>query len=488
MLGYELALLGIATATALLWVVQPVLSLGSVYLVYLVIVVVVAATRGWGPSLLAAVLAFLAANFFFIPPVFTFTIAAPQDILALVIFLALATGTSQLMARLRFEAEEARRHEQATATLYQLSRTINQQQDLARLVAAVEAQLVRVFDLRDCRVLLDRPSPSAGAVPSNVPSQSAGTPARAGETRLPLVAGGTVLGRLVLDPSQPRAAFTHDDQRLLAAFAEQLATAIQRAQFQDAATQAEVLRRTDALRAALLSAVSHDLRTPLGTIKGAATALLAARMSWGDADRRDFLETIIEQADHINRLIGNLLTEGRIEAGKLRPQKEWGAVGQIIARVVERLDAQLAGHPLTVQVATDLPRVSFDVVEIDEVLSNLLENAVKYTPPGTPLTIQARQAGETIAVDVADAGPGIPAAHLPHLFDRYYRGQTNTNAGSGLGLAIAKDIVEAHGEQIGVISRPGGTSFTFSLPLLPVVEAPVPTASGEAPILEEVPL
>src|SRR5689334_6160951 len=322
--GYLLAAGGITAATGVLWVARPFLSLGSVYLVYLVVVVAVAATRGWRPGVLASVLAFLVANFFFIPPILTFTIAAPQDILALVIFLALATGTSQLMARLRFEAEEARRS---------------------------AAEVVRL---------------------------------------------------------------------------------------QEAATQAEVLRRTDALRAALLSAVSHDLRTPLTTIKTAATNLLSTRRTWGETDRREMLETIVAQVDHINRLIGDLLAMGRIEAGKLRPQKEPAAVAAIIQRVRERLQPQLAAHPVSVTVPDDLPPVPVDVVEIDEVLSNLLENAVKYTPAGTPIRISARQTATAINMQVDDAGPGIPAAHLPHLFDRYYRVHGGPTGGTGLGLAISK--------------------------------------------------
>jgi two-component system sensor histidine kinase KdpD len=157
---------------------------------------------------------------------------------------------------------------------------------------------------------------------------------------------------------------------------------------------------------------------------------------------------------------------GRIEAGKLRPQKEWAAIGEIIHRVLERLQPQLVAHPVNVTVPDDLPPVPVDVVEIDEVLSNLLENAAKYTPAGTPIHISAQHTGAAIAVQVSDDGPGIPTEHLPHLFDRYYRVHAGPTGGSGLGLAIAKGIVEAHGGHMAVVSRPGqGTTFTFTLPL-----------------------
>lgn len=374
--GYALAGGAIALATAILWVAQAILSLGSVYLVYLVAVVVVAARLGNRPGLLAAVLACLAANYFFIPPRFTFTVADPQDILALIISLALASGTSEVLARLRYEAAAARRQTQAAATLYAQNQTL-----------------------------------------------------------------------------------------------------------QNTATQAEVLRRTDALRVALLSAVAHDLRNPLAAIQVAATSLLSRRFTWSPADQQAFLTTIVEQVAHINGLIGNLLAQDRIEAGQLRPHKELCAVSEVIDRVLDRLATTLTDHPVATLISSDLPRIPFDVVEIDEVLTNLLENAVKYTPAGTPLRISAVRDGALIRISLADRGPGIAAEHLPHLFDRYYRVHAGDNGGSGLGLAIAKGIVEAHGGTILVATPPdGGTVFTFTLPIPRAAE---PVSPAPPPLLEE---
>jgi two-component system sensor histidine kinase KdpD len=229
-----------------------------------------------------------------------------------------------------------------------------------------------------------------------------------------------------------------------------------------------VLRRTDALRAALVSAVAHDLRSPLGSIQVAASSLLSPRVSWSPADQREFAQTIVDRVAYINRLITNLLAEGRIEAGKLRPQKEPAAIGEITARVIERLESSLAQHPVTLAIPADLPLVPLDVVEIDEALTNLLENAAKYTPPGTPITVRAEPRDAALVMDVADAGPGIPAEQLPRLFERYYRLEPQRTRGSGLGLAIARGIIEAHGGYITVSSRttpPTGTTFTLTLPL-----------------------
>jgi len=372
-LGYVVAALGVAAATALLWIAQPVINLGSVYLVYLVVVVVLAVGWGLGQGIVASILGFLSANFFFIEPRFTFAVASFQDVLALIIFLALAILTSQLVAGLRREAEEARRGQQA-------------------------------------------------------------------------------------------------------------------------AVQAEVLRRTDALRVALLSAVAHDLRTPLATIKTGATNLLNPRMAWSDEDRREILEVISSQVDHINHLVSNLLDMSRIEQGHLRLSKEPHRIGEVIETVLERLQPVLSDHPLDVSLDPDIPPVPMDVVEIDEVLTNLLENAAKYTSPGTPIHVSARaglaapdSSKEFVEVQVADEGPGIPRESLPYLFQRFYRvtagktsgagstesvgssGGTGSSIGAGgwcLGLAIVRGIVEAHGGQVSARNRPGGGAvFAFTLPL-----------------------
>ncbi len=378
--GYVLAGLAIVVVTAGLWLAQAVLNLGSVYLIYLVAVVVVAAWGGGRAGVLAAVLAFLAANYFFITPRFTFTIADPQDILALIIFLALASGTSGMLDRLREETAEVRRQSRAAAKLY--------------------AQ----------------------------------------------------------------------NQALL-----------------EEATQAEVLRRTDALRVALLSTVAHDLRGPLAAIHAATTSLLSRRFTWSPADQQALLETVVGQVTHINALIGNLLDAGRIEAGQLRPHKELCAMGDLIGRVLERLTDRLADHPVTTAISADLPRVPFDAVELDEVLTNLLENAVKHTPVGTPIRVSALRDGPVIRVNIADRGPGIAAEHIPHLFDRYYRVPATHAVGFGLGLAIAKSIVEAHGGTITVACPlTGGTVFTFTLPIAPAAPQLVATAIGSPPVLEEI--
>jgi two-component system, OmpR family, sensor histidine kinase KdpD len=247
-----------------------------------------------------------------------------------------------------------------------------------------------------------------------------------------------------------------------------VALAVERVRLQAEANAAEVLRRTDELRAALLSSISHDLRTPLASIKAAAGSLRQHDVAWSDAERDAFAATIEAESDRLNRLVGNLLDLSRIEAGVLRPEKEWYPLSALVEDVLGRLGPLAAEHPIAVDVPDTLPPVLLDYVEIDQVLSNLLENALKYTPPGTPIRVAAHVAGAALTVEVADAGPGIAPAALPRLFEKFYRAASGPGQprGTGLGLAVARGLVEAHGGRLDVTSALGqGTCFRFTLPL-----------------------
>lgn len=468
-LGYAAAPVSVTLATAVLWVSRPALGLGSVYLVYLVAVVAVAVGWGWKQGFLASVLAFLAANFFFIQPIFTFTIADPQDVLALVIFLGIAALTSQLVARLRQEAREARRGQQVAATLYGLSQTISRQHNLKSILDEVCTQLGSVLQLEACTITIRDPARSF-ALTSYRGTQLKEHEVDAHTLRSRLNGGQHSVGVMILRFPENRQV-TRSEEQLVAAFGEQLEVAVERDRLQQVAIETEVLRRTDALRAALLSAVGHDLRTPLGSIKAAATSLLEPPAEWSEEDQKAFLRTIVSEVDRINRLATNLLDMSRIEAGQLHPHKELHRIEDVLNTVLDTLAAVLVDHPVDIDIEPNLPSVPMDVVEIDEVLTNLLENAKKYTPPGTPVHIRLRREKDDIEVEIADEGPGIPPAEIPHLFSRFYRvtaGAAGAGGakGTGLGLAIVKGIVEAHGGRVRAGGRPGGGAlFTFTLPL-----------------------
>ena len=470
-LGYFAAVIGVAFTTGVLWLAQPFFSLGSVYLVFLIVVVGVAVGWGWKQAFLASILAFLAANFFFTRPIFTFTVVDPQDVLALVIFLGLATLTSHLVARLQQEAREAHRGQQVTATLYALSQTINRQHNLKKLLDEVCLQLCAVLQLEACTITIRDPE-STLALTSSAGQFLKEDERNANVLRVNLDAGTRQVGALRLRfPNDRR--HGEGEEQLIAAFAEQLQSAVDRDRLRHIEVETEVLRRSDALRAALLSAVAHDLRTPFASIKMAATSLLEP-FGWSADDQSAFLKTIVGEVDRLDRLATNLLDMSRIEAGKLRPHKELHGIKDVIDTVIERLAPVLATHAVSTDIEPDLPAVPMDVVEIDEVLTNLLENANKYTPPGTQIHVYGRYDRDVIRVEVEDEGPGIPTEHLPYLFDRFYRVTTGAEGaggakGSGLGLAIVKGIIDAHGGQVSVGNRAGrGAVFSFTLPVQPV--------------------
>jgi two-component system sensor histidine kinase KdpD len=257
-------------------------------------------------------------------------------------------------------------------------------------------------------------------------------------------------------------------------FLEQATSLIERAELRRENMRIEILQHTDALRAALLSSVSHDLRTPLTSIKAAATSLLQEDVHWNEEARRGFAISIVRQADRLNRLVGNLLDMSRIEEGALRPEKEWYHLAELIYDVLDRLRPLLQDRVVHTQISGDLPPVELDYLHMDQVLTNLLENAVRYTPSDSPIEICAHQDDQRITLSVADRGPGIPSADLERIFDKFYRVLDDRTAslkaagmpaGSGLGLAVCRGLVEAQGGHIWAEARSdGGAIFFITLP------------------------
>src|SRR5438132_7241208 len=292
---------------------------------------------------------------------------------------------------------------------------------------------------------------------------------------VPVNLKGQPVGSIILVPAPGARNFGPADDRLLSAVAHQLGLALERLSLQREATEAEVLRMTDELRKALLNAVSHDLRTPLSSIMASAGSLRQYDVSWTEEQRSEFAEAIENEAQRLDRLVGNLLDLSRIQAGSIRPEKSWYDLGSLINEVAGRLRAVTAGHKLVIHVPEGLPPALFDYVEIDQVISNLVENAVKHTPKRTEICVSARTDGDQVEVEVADRGPGIPDAAVPRLFDAFYRASDSGRAqGSGLGLAVAKGLVEAHGGRVRVENREGGGArFVFTLPLPAAESEPV---------------
>ncbi len=505
--GYLCAVGVTAFVTGAIALIRMVADVGNISMLYLLAVMASAVAFGRGPAILASVAAFLTFNFFFIEPHYTFSVASNDEVVALLLLLVAGVITGQLTALLHQRAREAQTREREAVVLYDVVRLMADPEPERALTAVAERIRVEL-ELSAVVIIFGGESPirvqadtgdseaislareamgpaemvlGGGQAPTaaqrgqpgrwiRVVPPTARTIARSRSDRVrsvPVNLKGQPVGSIILVPAPGARNFGPADDRLLSAVAHQLGLALERLSLQREATEAEVLRMTDELRKALLNAVSHDLRTPLSSIMASAGSLRQRDVSWTEDQRGEFAEAIETEAQRLNRLVGNLLDLSRIEAGSIRPEKSWYDLGSLINEVAGRLRTVTAGHKLVIDVPDGLPPVRFDYVEIDQVISNLIENAVKYTPSGTEISVSAQTAGDEVHVEVADHGPGIPEAAIPRLFDAFYRASDSGWAkGSGLGLAVAKGLVEAHGGHIRYENREGGGArFVFTLPL-----------------------
>ncbi|MCL5256529.1 MAG: ATP-binding protein [Chloroflexi bacterium] len=509
--GYLSALAAVALMSLIVAFVVSVAPVSITSMLYLIVVLAAAIAFGRGPAVLASIAAFLAFDWFFVLPLHTFTIAAPAEWVSLLLFLITAIITGQLAGELRRRAREAEQREREAVVLYDVVRLISQPDTAAALRAVAERlrhelalaavsieladseqiaepavsgeaealQLIRSAGRAAKRQLSEGPPPTGqkrgepGRWIHVVPPHPPGKQVPSSSQMLlvvPIRFQGTDVGDLMLVRRSGSPNFTSAEDRLLSAVTTQLGLWVERVRLQRQATDAEVLRRTDDLKTALLNAVSHDLRTPLSSIIASAGSLRQCDVEWTGEEREEFAKAIEEEAQRLNQIVGNLLDLSRIEGGNLRPQKAWYDMGALVDDVLGHLRPLLARHKISVSIPEDLPPVYLDYVEIDQVFSNLLENAAKYTPAGTEIDISARTTDGEIQVEVADRGPGIPPANLPFVFEPFYRvsEKSSLQKGTGLGLAVAKGLVEAHGGRIWAESRQGGGErFIFSLPLEP---------------------
>jgi two-component system sensor histidine kinase KdpD len=273
---------------------------------------------------------------------------------------------------------------------------------------------------------------------------------------------------------------------LLDVLAAQVRLAVERARMVEQVAHAQALAESDQLKSALLAAVSHDLRTPLTVMKGATSTLLLDEVAWDAATRRSLTSAIDAEIDHLDRIVGNLLSMSRVESGALPAERDWQDLAELLGAVLRRIAGQLDGRPIEVDLAPDLPLVAINATLIEQVLTNLLENALKHTAPGTPIAIVARPSTSSaepdgVVVVVRDHGPGVPPGDLERIFEKFYRGGVPPDqaSGAGLGLAICKGIVEAHGGRIWATNCPeGGAAFTFTLPVS-VAEEMISKQSGD---------
>jgi two-component system, OmpR family, sensor histidine kinase KdpD len=487
--AYVWSAVAVSLAAATAKGLQVYLPFPDLSMVFMTAVLFSAVTWGLWPSICASILSVLVYNFFFIPPLHTFTVASPRDLLNLIVFLIVAVLTSNLAARVRNQAEAAKHREARTAALYALSRQIAGAAELSDVLRAIVTYVAQVLGAKVVillpeadRVLLQAAYPAnielteaerAAATWAWQHNQPAG---RGADTLpgvewfyLPLTTAHSTVGVLGLQFDMPGAIIAPDQRRLLEALAGQAAVAVERTRLVREMEQARLLTETERLRDALLSTISHDLRTPLVSIIGAVSSLLTYGATYAAKDRRELLLTIQEEAERLNRFVGNLLDMMRLESGALELKREWVEIGDVIGTALSRLRQPLSQHQLVVEVQPGLPMLQLDFVLVEHVLVNLLENAAKYSPPHTSILVSARRQGQAIRVEVADHGMGVPAADLERIFDKFYRVQRGDRhgAGTGLGLSICRGIIEAHGGHIAAKnpSHGKGTVFTVTLPV-----------------------
>lgn len=353
-----LALGSIFALTEIIFLLHLYQRIPDSLLSYVLIIVILASTRGPYAALLASFVAFFSFDFLYLPPAYSFLVSKFEDVLSLVVFLVTALTTGQLASALRRRAKDADRRERETHILYEL----------------VQA--------------------------------------------------------------------THREESM----------------------------------AALLSSVSHDLRTPLSTIKAAATSLLQEEIPFDEAEKRRFLRAIERESNRLNQLVENLLDMSRIEGGALTPHKVWYLLDELVHSTLDSMQSLLEGRTIQTHLPEDLPPIEIDYIQIGQVLTNLLENALRYTPVGSPIDISIQAQEQQVILSIADRGPGIPHAEWERIFDKFYRFHSNPNAadhrrGSGLGLAVSRGLVEAHGGKLWVEERQGGGAiFCFTLPYSPLVK------------------
>jgi two-component system sensor histidine kinase KdpD len=493
--GYAQALAVVTAATAVASLMFPFFELPDLIMAYLLGIVVVAMRHGRGPSLLASVLSVAALDFFFVPPYFTFAVSDVRHLFTFAVMLVVGLVISGLTVRIRRQAEAAREREQRTAALYAMSRDLAQAGAVEDLVAIAARHIAGVFG---AEVAVFLPDAAGRLRVSGYPGQleveetalklgqwvfehlqpagpGTGTSEESRDVCVPLLGHRGPLGVVSIRPGRRDAFKTSEPLRQLETFVNQTALALERERLAGEAQDARVRAETERLRNALLTSVSHDLRTPLATITGAASTILENGSRLDDQTRRELLESVREEAERLNRLVQNLLEMTRLESGALQLRKEWHPLEEVIGAALGRLAKRLADRRITTRVPPDLPLVAIDDVLVEQVLVNLLDNAIKYTPVGSPIAIMATATDRGVTVEIADRGPGLPRGEEDRVFEKFYRGQPAGGRGAGLGLAICQGIVKAHGGRIWAQNLPeGGVAFLFTLPLTGAPPAAVP--------------
>ena len=444
--AFVVSVASVAIVTGAIAAIKPYVPVLSLGVLYLFAVLPVAVAFGFAFAFVVSVASMLAFNWFFLPPVHTFTLAESSNWFALAVYLGTAVVVSELAARTRRRAASAEQRERESALLADLATELLRGRLLEEELEEIASRAAGVLGVPSAEIQLGGAKrPPKGAAP------------------LPLEAAGRAVGTLYTpEGADPDATA---EQRFLPALAALLAVAVDRARLEAEALEAEALRRSDLVKTALLRAVSHDLRTPLTGVRAAVGALRNPTLHLSDEDRAELLETIEVDADRLARLVGDLLDLSRLEAGAAAPDQELWALDDVVREAVDALGARTR-----VDVVGEAPLVNVDAAQVQRVLANLIENALRYSPVDGRVLVRITATRKEAIVRVVDQGPGLAESELERVFEPFYRNDGDTRSGAGLGLAIARGFAAANGGRVWAESRPGqGATFALALP---VVETP----------------
>ena len=469
--------------------IQPWFGIENVDLVLLTAVVAVAVRYGLWPSILATVAASLTYNFFFLPPIYTFTITDPTNIAAFFLFMLVAILVSNVAARVRTQADTAIGRIRMTEQLYAFSRKLAGTATLDDVLWATAYQTALMLKVRVVLLLPDDGilTVKAGYPPedqldqadlaaanwawSNDRTAGRGSDTLPGAKRLflPMRTGRGSIGVIGIDNDRTGPLLTPDQRRLLDALVDQGALAIERVLLVEDMDRVKRSIESERLRSALLTSISHDLKTPLASVLGAASTMRDLGGGLSDQQKRDLLSTVIDESERLNRFIANLLDMTKLESGAVVPNTAPHDIGEIVGSALRRASKILARHKVSLELAADLPMLELDAVLFEQVLFNLLDNAAKYSPPETTISIRSLRERDSVSLQIADEGEGIPPGELESVFDKFYRVQKTDHVrpGTGLGLAISRGFIEAMHGKIFAANRTDrrGAVLTIRLPI-----------------------
>jgi len=487
-LGYIWAIVVTLSSALLAHLMFGKFELANLIMFFLLGVVFIATRFGRGPSILASFLGVALFDFFFVRPYFSFSVSDSQYLVTFVAMLTVGIVISNLTANVRSQAKVAAHRERRATVLYAMSKDLASSQSEDEIVRTAVRHLNSEFGSRNVILFPDangrivypktpslRESLQAADLSvaqwvldnNEIAGQGTHTLAGAEAIYFPLSNGESVVGVLVMLPVNLRRIFLPEQQKLLDTFLRQIAQAITRVRLAEQARKTQVDVEAERLRNSLLSSISHDLRTPLATIVGSASTLVEEDDTLKAEDKLELSHAIYDEAQRMSSLVNNILDMARLDAGAIELNKQWYPLEEIIGAVLTRLQKRLTDRLVTVKLPPGIPMIFVDAVMIEQVLINLLENALRYTPEGSSLEIMAEASSFAVEISVADQGPGIPKGIENQLFEKFYRVRHEAaQSGVGLGLAICRAIIEAHGGSIQAQNRPtGGAVFSFIIPL-----------------------